>query len=118
MKTLLTLFVLFFSSSVISLEVGGTAWMLIEEDNDQTVIFFELDGSLTYLNLVSNSGNQGMVYSNDSNTWFVNEDKLVISYNDGYMIVSLSFDDNKDNVYGSYMNKAGKTEKIIGYIIN
>ena len=117
MKILLTLFVLLFSSSVISSEVGGTAWMLIEEDGDQTVIFFELDGSLTYLNLVSNSGNQGMVYSNDINTWFVNEDKLVISYNDGYMIVSLTFDENKENVYGSYMNKKGKTEKVVGYII-
>ena len=48
----------------------------------------------------------------------MNVDKLIISYNDGYMIVSLRFDDNKDKVYGSYMNKAGKTEKIIGYIIN
>ena len=118
MKILLTLFVLFFSSSVISSEVGGTAWMLIEEDGDKTVIFFELDGTLTYLNLVSNSGNQGVVYSDNNDTWYMNADKLIISYNDGYMIVSLSFDDNKDKVYGSYMNKAGKTEKIIGYIIN
>ena len=117
MKIILTFFVLFFSSSVISSEVGGTAWMLIEDDGDKTVIFFELDGSFTYLNLVSNSGNQGMVYSKDINTWFVNEDKLVISYNDGYMIVSFTFDENKENVYGSYMNKKGITGKVVGYII-
>ena len=117
MKTLLTLFVLFFSSSVVADDINGSAWIFYEDDGDKSVILFEEDGTFTYLNVIANSGNEGRVFSETNDTWSQSGDEIVISFNDGYMLVSLKINKNGDKMSGTAINKKGKIQKIEGRLI-
>ena len=106
-------FSILFSSSIMSQEIGGTGWLFTQEDGDKDLVLFKKNGTLQYLQIISNSGNEGEVYDNDSDTWSVYGNKLVISYNKGFMTCSLEFS-NRIEMFGTCINKRGLVEKLKG----
>tara|TARA_B100000700_G_scaffold258750_1_gene293213 strand:+ start:65 stop:433 length:369 start_codon:yes stop_codon:yes gene_type:complete len=107
------LFSIFFTSVVFGKDIRGTAWLIFEEDNDKKVIFFEKDGTFTYLNIINASGNEGEVYSDSEDTWKKNGNLVIISFSGGYKLVSLTMNNTKDRMSGTAVNKVGKVEKIL-----
>ena len=108
-------FYFLFTSSVAALsnEIKGSAWRGIQNDGDKIIFLFDKNGTFSYLNVISISGNQGRVFGDDSETWSVENNKLVISFNNGYAVCSL---DRKkwtpESMQGTCINKKGKVEKI------
>jgi hypothetical protein len=121
MKKLLVIFILalsiFLPSVVFGKDISGTAWVFYQPDGDKDVVFFENDGTVTYLQIISNAGNEGEVFSKPIDTWKINGDKVVISYTNGYMIVSLTINSRGDKMYGTSINKAGLVEKVEAKLI-
>mgnify|MGYP001241327278 FL=1 len=105
-----------FSSSIMGQEIGGTGWLFTQEDGDKDIVLFKKDGTLHLLQLISNSGNEGEVFSGEDNTWFVNGTKLVISYNNGFMVCSFQLS-NRVEMLGTCINKWGLVEKHKGKLI-
>ena len=120
MKILLTLFVLFFSSSVVAKEysigvdITGSAWIFNYDNGNKKVIFFEKDATFTYLKLIAIEGNEGKVYSESDDTWTQTGANVVLSYNDGYKLVSLTIKENQDEMSGTSVNKVGLVQTIFG----
>ncbi len=99
-------------------DVGGTGWKIEDEDGDMKIILFEMDGTFTYLNVISNSGGEGKVYGDDDETWKVEDgNKITILFNNGYRILSGTINSKSDYMSGMSMNKNGLTEKWIGKLI-
>ena len=121
MKKLLVIFILslsiFLPSVVFGKDISGTAWVFYQDDGDKDVVFFEEDGTVTYLQVISNSGNEGKVFSESNNTWKMDGDLVVISYNDGYMIVSLTINNRGNKMSGTSINIKGLVEKLEAKII-
>tara|TARA_B100001059_G_C17288654_1_gene311673 strand:- start:85 stop:441 length:357 start_codon:yes stop_codon:yes gene_type:complete len=117
MKIFLTLFVLFFSSALIAQEISGTAWIFYEKDGDKRVILFEDDGTFVFQNLKSNSGNEGKVFKDKTDTWKQNGDLVVISFSDGYKLLSLKINKNGNKMTGSGVNIQGVIDEVEAYII-
>ena len=117
MKTPLTFFVLFFSTALIAQEISGTAWVFYEQDGDKRVILFEDDGTFVFQNLKSNSGNEGKVFNDNTDTWKQNGDLLVISFTDGYKLLSLKINKNGNKMTGSGINVKGVIDEVEAYII-
>ena len=97
--------------------IGGTGWFFNEGNVDKKIILFEHDLTFTYLNVVAESGNQGVVYNDENDTWTFDGDVVVISFNDGYRIVSLIINDRGDRMTGTAINKMGLVEKVNGRLI-
>lgn len=112
MKILLTFFVLFFSSSVVADSIKGTAWLFFEGDHDKKIILFEDDQTFTYLNIFQKSGNQGKVFSDPADTWTIEGDVVTLSYTNGYRLVSLTINIEKNSMSGISINKKGLVEEI------
>ena len=117
-----------FPLTCFAFDFEGSGWLVKEEDGDKKIILFEKDGSFTYLNVISLSGNQGRVFGDSRDTWEKNENTLVISFTDGYKICSAKrsvkfnlfgkiFSSNQ-LMKGSCINKVGKAEKIKLKLIN
>ena len=104
-------FLFLFFSPVITLadEIKGSGWFATEKDGDKKIILFDKDGSFTFLNVISQSGNEGRVFSGVRNTWKEEENnKLILSFNDGYKLCSLIREDwSREIINGSCINKAG-----------
>ena len=102
-----------FTFPVITLadDIKGSGWSSIDEDGDKKIILFEKDGSFTYLNVSMKSGNEGNVYSDDRDTWKEENNKLVLSFTDGYKLCSLKpIDWSKEMMSGTCINKKGNVE--------
>ena len=121
MKKTLIIFLVVFSaflpSVVFGKDIKGTAWLFYQDDGDKDIVFFEKDGTLTYLQLVSNAGNEGEVFSDSRDTWKMEGDLVTISYTDGYMLISLTINKKGDQMTGISMNKKGLVEKLEGRLI-
>jgi len=107
-------FLFLFFSPVITLadEIKGSGWFATDKDGDKKIILFDKDGSFTYLNVISHSGNEGRVFSGVRNTWKEEENnKLILSFNDGYKLCSLIREDwSREIINGSCINKVGNFE--------
>ena len=104
-------------SIVLGNSIGGTGWFFNEGNVDKKIILFEQDLTFTYLNVVSDSGNQGLVFSDEIDTWTSDGNLVVISFTDGYRIVSLKINDRGDRMTGTSINKMGLIEKVNGRLI-
>jgi hypothetical protein len=117
MRVLLLVLIIFLPFTVFGKDISGSGWVFYEDDLDKKVIFFKKDGTFTYLNLVSVSGNEGKVFSGLDETWTINGDKVVFSFSDGYRLCSLTLNGSKDSMSGTCINKKGKVEQIRGRLI-
>ena len=88
-------FLFLFISPVITIaeERKGNGWFATDKDGDKKIILFDKDGSFTYLNVISHSGNEGRVFGGVKNTWKEENNKLILSFNDGYKLCSLIRED-------------------------
>ena len=117
MRSLLLVLLISLPSIVFGEDISGTGWFFEENDGDKKIILFEKDRTFTYLNVVSLSGNEGMVYSGKNETYSVNEDLVVISFNEGFKICSLTIDSRKDRMSGTCINKQGVVNQTKGRLI-
>ena len=117
MKNLL-LVLIFLPYFVFGEDISGTGWFFQENDGDKRITLFEKDGTFTYLQLVNWSGNEGEVYSDDDDTYSVDGDRVVKSYNNGYRICSLTINSKKDRMSGTCINKTGNIVQTTGKLID
>ena len=97
--------------------IDGTGWVFNEGNVDKKIILFESDGTFTYLNEVNSSGNEGRVFSKDTDTWTIEGNTVVLSFSNGYRIVSLIINDRGDRMTGTSINITGLVEKVNGRLI-
>ena len=105
--------ILIFTFPVITLanDIKGSGWFATEEDGDKKIILLEKDGSFTYLNVISQSGNEGNVFSDNRDTWKEENNNLILSFTDGYKICSLqTFNWSEEMMSGTCINKKGLVE--------
>ena len=108
LKIITLLFLFNYSYYGLAEEIGGNGWYATYEDGDKKIILFEKDGSFTYLNVSQLSGNEGNVYGDDNETWKEVNNKLILSFNDGYRICSLIREKwSREIMNGSCINKQG-----------
>ena len=116
-RVIFIVLIIFSPFTVFGKDILGSGWIFYEGDVDKKILLFEKDGTFTYLNVVSSSGNEGEVYSEPHNTWTINGDRVVISYTDGYKICSLTTNSRKNKMSGTCINKTGLVEQLTGQII-
>ena len=102
MKTLITLFVLLFSSSVFA-----ENWVITYDDGHVISFTFYNDNTCSYKMIISPSGNEGRFFSNC--TWKKNENLLFWETNDYYcvgvgLINGNKMIGNETSVNSSYSN--------------
>ena len=114
MRVLLLVLIIFLPFTVFGKDIQGSGWLFYDGEVDKRIILFEKDGTFTYRNLVMVSGNEGEVYSESDETWFIDEDKVVLSFTDGYYICSLTLNRLKDRMSGTCINKKGLVEQVRG----
>ena len=117
MRSLLIVLLISLPSIVFGEDISGTGWFFERSDGDKEIILFDKDGTFTHLDVVNSSGGEGKVYGDEDETYSVNEDLVVISFNDGYMICSLTINSRKDRMSGTCINKTGLVEQLRGQII-
>jgi len=117
MRVLLLVLIIFLPSTVFGKDIQGSGWLFYDGEVDKRIILFEKDGTFTFLNLVMVSGNEGEVFSDSDDTWSIDEDKVVLSFTDGYYICSLTLNRFKDRMSGTCINKKGLVEQVRGQII-
>jgi len=91
-------------------DISGTGWKLTEQDGDKMIILFEKDKTFTYLNILSQSGNSGELFSDEDDTWMLAGDNIIISFSNGYNIFSGQINSTGDYMSGTMVNKNGKSE--------
>ena len=108
----LSIFFWFNTSIIFADEIKGSAWIGRHvEDGDIQIYLFDKNGTFSFLNVLSTSGNEGRVFGDEDELWEQNGNRLVISFNGGYMLCSLTRD-NWRNFSGTCINKPGKIETI------
>ena len=117
MKKLILVLLISIPFTVFGQDISGTGWKFYEDDGSEIIILFESDGTFTYLNIVEKSGGEGMVFSHDDNTWTIDGNKVVISYNLGYMLVSLTLNNKGDSMSGTSINVKGLVDRVTGKLI-
>ena len=114
MKKLLLSLLISLSFNVFGQDIGDTAWMLEQDDDgSKYIILFESDKTFTYISSYKGGG----VWSDERDTWSINSNKLVVSFTDGYKIMSLTFNNNGKGVSGTSINLAGQVNNVTGKLI-
>tara|TARA_B100000925_G_scaffold149742_1_gene112405 strand:- start:999 stop:1358 length:360 start_codon:yes stop_codon:yes gene_type:complete len=116
-RVILLVLIIFLPLTVFGNDIRGSGWIFYEGDVDKKIILFEKDGTFTSLNVISITGSEGEVWGDSDETWTINGDRVVISYNNGYRICSLILNKSKDRMSGTCINKAGLVEEIRGKLI-
>ena len=117
MKKLLLALLISIPFTVFGQDISGTGWKIDEDNGDELIILFESDGTFTYLIEVSSSGNEGRVFGDDEDTWTIDGNKVVISYNSGFMLVSLTLNNNGDSMSGTAINIKGLVTRVTAKLI-
>ena len=98
-------------------DIAGSIWRFYEDDGDVKIILFENDKTFTFLNVVSKSGNQGKTYGDKYDTWSIDDNLVVVSFTNGYKIMSLTINSNRDRMTGTSINKKNLFERINGQLV-
>ncbi|MDB4099184.1 hypothetical protein N9554_02040 [Candidatus Thioglobus sp.] len=107
MKKLLLTLLISLPFTVFGQDISGTGWKTYSDNGGELIILFDSDGTFTYLNKVSNSGNEGAVFGDNDETWKITGNKVVLSYNSGYMLMSLTLNNTSDRMTGTAINVEG-----------
>ena len=91
MKILLTLFVLFFSSSISANEViniSETSWKFTDGDGSIALYKFHYDFKCSYAVVKNDTGNEGKVYSKEESNcvWQQNENVFTLNHNNNFLV--------------------------------
>lgn len=103
MKKILLILLLTIPFIGFSQDLSKTVWDINDEDGDRQIICFEGDGTFTYLKVRSESGNEGTSWGDEDETWKIIGGKVLISYNDGFLI-------RVGTINGKYMEGIMSTE--------
>ncbi len=95
-----------------SQDLSGTGWKFFYDNGDKKIVLLEKDNTFSYLNIVSASGNEGVFFGDEDDTWTFDGKNLVILFNNGYRIISGKINQNGDVVNGSSMNKKGASGSV------
>tara|TARA_B100000035_G_C20693224_1_gene419307 strand:- start:80 stop:436 length:357 start_codon:yes stop_codon:yes gene_type:complete len=117
MRSLLIVLLISLPSLVFGKDIVGTGWVLYEDDGHKTIVLFEKDGTFTYQNTISPSGNEGDVYRSGNDTWSINGDVVVLSFTNGFQLFSLTINNRGDSMTGTSINEKGKVKKVKGRLI-
>ena len=117
MRSLLIILLISLPSLVFGKDIVGTGWVIYEEDGHKTIVLFEKDGTFTYQNMISPSGNEGEVVSREDDTWTINGDVVVLSFSNGFQLFSFTINNRGDSMTGTSINKQGKVKKVKGRLI-
>ena len=117
MRSLLIVLLISLPSLVFGKDIVGTGWVLYEDDGHKRIVLFEKDGTFTYQNIISPSGNEGEVWSDEGDTWTINGDMVVMSFTNGFLLVSLTINNRGDIMTGTSINKLGRVTKVNGRLI-
>ena len=96
MKKLLLALLISLPFTVFGQDISGTGWKTYTEEGDELIILFESDGTFTYLNKVSFSGNEGNVFGDDDDAWMASSkdpSSIPLKFD-----VSASPDNNKQSI--------------------
>jgi len=115
-KVFSIVFLTFLPSIVWGGNIGGTGWIFEQDDGDITINLFEKDQTFTYLGVIIESNEDGIVWSEDNDTWKQTGDLVLISYSDGYMLCSLNLTSMK-RMSGICVNKKGVKNEIKGRLV-
>jgi len=113
-KIRLLFYIIIFSTTpslVFGSNFEGTVWLTYEGDGGKKIIILEDDKTFTYFNIYNPSGNTHKVFGDNSDTWKIVDEKLVISYNDGFKICSIKVS-NSAKMNGNCINKNGYVDQI------
>ena len=112
---ILLIYVIFFSPSItFGKDIGGSVWRFSEGDSDVRLLLFRKDKTTTYKLVVSETGNQGNIYSGD--TWNIYGDLVLVFINDGYATLSLTINGSGDRMTGTFKSKSGVVQQVKGQL--
>jgi len=117
MRSLLIVLLISLPSLVFGKDIVGTGWVFYQDDGHKRIVLFEKDGTFTYQNIISPSGNVGYVYSDESDTWTINGDVVVMSFTNGFKLVSLTINNRGDIMTGTSINELGNVTEVRGRLI-
>ena len=88
----------------------NTVWDCSDlDDGDRNIIVFNNDHTFHYISVISSSGNQGVCWMKESDTWSVEGNKVILSFTDGYMIREAFLNESEDYMSGKLRNVKGLT---------
>ena len=116
--TILSIVLIFtFSFTILANNLGGTRWIINEDDGEEKIINFEKDGTFSFTNISKSSLDTGKIYNDNSDTWYINKGMLVISYTNGYKLCSGKLTSQKI-ISGNCINKNALFDKFIMRVID
>lgn len=88
-------------------DLSNTVWEIWEEDGNQYIVNFHNNGTFSYIDVTSVGGISGKTYSDDDDTWYLRENNITISHNDGFQILEGIIKFEKNFMKGNHSNKEG-----------
>ena len=116
-RSLLIVLLITIPTLVFGKNIVGTGWVLYEDNSHKKIVLFEKDGTFTYQNTINPSGNEGNVYSDGKDTWTINGDVVVLSFTNGFKLISLTINNRGDLMNGTSVNELGEVKKVKGRLI-
>ena len=97
-------------------EINNTVWKTIDDGGDQRIIMFKEDGTFIYQYRYRNGTVQ--IFGDEDETWEINGNKVVLLFNDGFVIMSGEINSRGDYMSGFRINKNGETLSWTGTLID
>jgi len=99
-----------------SQDISGTGWKIYEDDGTQRIIIFENDGTFSFLN-VKGHENVEFFFSGLTDTWMLNDGNIIISFTDGFMVMSGTINGTGDYMSGTWVSKKNSSGNWSGELI-
>tara|TARA_Y100001954_G_C15700747_1_gene547625 strand:+ start:628 stop:978 length:351 start_codon:yes stop_codon:yes gene_type:complete len=96
--------------------INNTVWKTIDDKGDQRIIMFKVDGTFIYQYKYTNGTIQ--IFGDEDDTWTIDGNKLVLSFNDGFAIMSGEINSRGDYISGFRINKKGTSLRWTGTLID
>ena len=89
--------------------LSNTSWEIWEQNGDLKIMSFNYDGTFTYIKVISESGNENQWFGDEDETWVLKGDKIIISYNNGFMIKTGTINSEGNFMEGALINSKGES---------
>ena len=108
MKKILLIILLTIPFVGFSQNLSNTSWEIWQQNGDLKIMSFSDDGTFTYLKVTSVSGNENQSFGDEDETWVLKVDKIIISYNNGFMIKTGNINSEGNFMEGTLINSNGE----------